>query len=204
MCPVEPLRTLHPLNVSLAKNLIMRPCASLGVHVGQISNLITLINFSSDRNVAFFLGYNTLHKGYKCLDVTTGCIYISRDVVFDEQVFPFSELHENAGASLKTEIECLSPSLFYFQNGVEHVVDQSATCPRELANDLVADLEENQAQTVQESPVPAASSHVPLPAEHKADLFPDQGGGSPSGSVPAAVTGSLSLGGARGLPSHST
>jgi hypothetical protein len=35
------------------------------------------------------LGYSNMHKGFKCLDISTGRIYISRDVVFDEHVFPF-------------------------------------------------------------------------------------------------------------------
>ena len=48
-----------------------------------------------------FLGYSSLHKGFKCLEVSTGRVYISRDVVFDEQVFPFFELHPNAGSLLR-------------------------------------------------------------------------------------------------------
>jgi hypothetical protein len=44
-----------------------------------------------------FLGYSTLHKGYKCLDLSTGRIYTSRGVIFDEQVFPFATFHPNAG-----------------------------------------------------------------------------------------------------------
>ena len=31
-----------------------------------------------------------MHKGYKCLDRSTGRIYISRDVVFDKTVFPYA------------------------------------------------------------------------------------------------------------------
>lgn len=44
------------------------------------------LQFRSKRCV--FLGYSTLHKGYKCLHVSSGRVYISRDVVFDEAVFP--------------------------------------------------------------------------------------------------------------------
>ena len=36
-----------------------------------------------------FLGYNNLHMGFKCLDPAEGRVYISRDVVFDEHVYPF-------------------------------------------------------------------------------------------------------------------
>jgi histone deacetylase 1/2 len=37
-----------------------------------------------------FLGYSSQHKGYKCLHIPSNRMYISRDVVFDENVFPFS------------------------------------------------------------------------------------------------------------------
>jgi hypothetical protein len=58
-----------------------------------------------------FLGYSNMHKGFKCLDISTGRIYISRDVTFDENVFPFSRLHDNAGAKLTSEILLLPPAL---------------------------------------------------------------------------------------------
>ena len=63
------------------------------------------LSFRSTRSV--FLGYSSLHKGFKCLDPTTGRIYISRDVVFDEEVFPFASMHSNAGARLRNEISLL-------------------------------------------------------------------------------------------------
>lgn len=53
-----------------------------------------------------------MHKGFKCLEVSTSRVYISRDVVFDETIFPFSELHANAGARLRSEIELLPSDLF--------------------------------------------------------------------------------------------
>jgi histone deacetylase 1/2 len=37
-----------------------------------------------------FLGYSSMHKGYKCLHIPSNRVYISRDVVFDENLFPFA------------------------------------------------------------------------------------------------------------------
>jgi hypothetical protein len=45
-----------------------------------------------------------MHKGFKCLDVAAGRVYISRDVVFYESVYPFSILNPNAGVRLRSEI----------------------------------------------------------------------------------------------------
>lgn len=39
----------------------------------------------------FFLGYSLNHQGYRCLDQSTGRIYLSRHVIFDELSFPFQE-----------------------------------------------------------------------------------------------------------------
>ena len=57
-----------------------------------------------------FLGYSPRHKGVKCLDVSTGRVYISRDVVFDENVFPFASLNPNAGKRLSQDILLLPTS----------------------------------------------------------------------------------------------
>jgi hypothetical protein len=59
----------------------------------------------------YFLVIAICTRGFKCLDVATGRIYISRDVTFDEEVFPFSKLHPNARVRLWSEIQIL-PSLF--------------------------------------------------------------------------------------------
>jgi histone deacetylase 1/2 len=58
--------------------------------------------FRSTRCV--FLGYSSHHKGVKCLDPSTGHVYISGDVIFDESVFPFASLNLNAGKRLQKDI----------------------------------------------------------------------------------------------------
>jgi histone deacetylase 1/2 len=58
-----------------------------------------------------FLGCSPRHKGVKCLDVKAGRVYISRDVMFDETVFPFASLHPNAGHILRHELHLLPPDI---------------------------------------------------------------------------------------------
>jgi hypothetical protein len=75
-----------------------------------------------------FIGFSHTHKGFKCLDVASGRVYVSRDVIFDENIFPFSKLHSNAGARLRAEINLLDPTLLnpnYSSHGDKLVVDQS-------------------------------------------------------------------------------
>lgn len=73
------------------------------------------LQFRSKRCV--FLGYNNLHKGYKCLDPSEGRVYISHDVAFDEYVFPFAAMHPNVGARLRAEISLLPDSLLNSSTG---------------------------------------------------------------------------------------
>jgi hypothetical protein len=45
-----------------------------------------------------------MHKGFKCLGLSTGRIYISRDVIFDEQFFPFAALHSTTGPRYHSDV----------------------------------------------------------------------------------------------------
>jgi hypothetical protein len=83
------------------------------------------IKLSYRSTICVFIGYSPRHKGVKCLDTSTGRVYISRDIVFDEKVFPFASLNPNAGKRLKDEILLLpfdSPSITS-NSGVANVDD---------------------------------------------------------------------------------
>ena len=49
--------------------------------------------------------------------MSTGRVYISRDVVFDESVYPFESLHPNARALLRKEILLLPSNLQNLDHG---------------------------------------------------------------------------------------
>jgi len=52
--------------------------------------------FSLRSKPCVFLGYSSHHKGYKCFHSEMDRIFISRDVIFHEEVFPFS--HKNSSS----------------------------------------------------------------------------------------------------------
>jgi len=68
--------------------------------------------FSPRLKECVFLGYSQKHKGYKCLHLESDRMYISRDVIFHEDRFPFSKVSsipESPSVSLPI---VLPPSLF--------------------------------------------------------------------------------------------
>jgi hypothetical protein len=74
-----------------------------------------------------FLGYSQFHKGFKCLEPKSGRVYISRDVIFDETVFPFETMHPDARARLRKEILLLPEYLLSSDRGGVDCTDSNAT-----------------------------------------------------------------------------
>ncbi|KAK2420319.1 putative mitochondrial protein [Trifolium repens] len=56
-----------------------------------------------------FLGYSSTYKGYKCLS-PEGRVYISKDVLFNEQKFPYPSLFSTTSAANSTNPAAASPS----------------------------------------------------------------------------------------------
>ena len=55
--------------------------------------------------------------------MSTRHVYLSRDVVFDENMFPFSKLHQNVGAQLCSEINLLDLNLLPY--GAEPIANHA-------------------------------------------------------------------------------
>jgi hypothetical protein len=105
-----------------------------------------------------------MHKGYRCLEPNTDRVYISRDVIFYEQVFPFEDLHENAGAKLRQEILLLPSNLLPSYDGVH---GDQVSLSRE------GNIQQN-ASMVQEEPVETETEEVlpGVPSATNIDLVP--------------------------------
>jgi hypothetical protein len=111
-----------------------------------------------------FLEYSNLHKGFKCLDVSTDRVYISRDVVFDENVYPCASLHPNTGARIHAEIILLPSHLRNSSdslNGDEHIYDQS------LGNSPLSDANQCGANSSSGAGVPEQSAQENSEQNHQ-------------------------------------
>lgn len=48
-----------------------------------------------------FLGYSTDHAAYVVLEISTNKLVVSRDLVFDESIYPFREVETEIGSKLR-------------------------------------------------------------------------------------------------------
>ena len=105
-------------------------------------------------------------------------------MIFDETVFPFSKLHPNAGAKLRSEIHCLHPTLSNPTHGGERLVGQFTNYPPDIANDLLeVPQEQNQDQTQETSAGDIPNIGGSLHTRHEADSGPVGAAQSTPGSA---------------------
>lgn len=89
-----------------------------------------------------FIGYSSNHMGYRCLDVPSGRVYLSRHVVFDKQQFPFSTLTTTTVTpAVDIETFCLAnPPLLPILSRSPSAVDQTKVLTPPLNNGPVDNL----------------------------------------------------------------
>jgi hypothetical protein len=81
------------------------------VHVDRICVHIILRSLPFDQNSALFLAIAHITRGTNVSTYPLAVFIFLVMLFFDETVFPFSTLHPNTGARLRSEISLLPPSL---------------------------------------------------------------------------------------------
>jgi len=109
-----------------------------------------------------FLGYSLHHKGYRCLHIPSGKIYISRHVIFDETIFP-SNLPSTLASSLNSHSVSLPSHLRVFS-------------PLPMMNSFIP-LTHGSSPSPSSSPemLPTISTDVSLPATEIMPIVPPPG-----------------------------
>lgn len=168
----------HLWSVFFTKNQITPFCAFFGCACWPNLRPYNSHKLQFRSRQCVFLGYSNFHKGFKCLDLSSGRVYISRDVIFDETIFPFSSLRPNAGRRLQQEISLLPPSLQHSDiitgYGGQHVDNHVPTCSTNTTNpcalssppvqDTAGSNDASGPSTEAESPMPAPVDDAALPA----------------------------------------
>jgi histone deacetylase 1/2 len=116
-----------------------------------------------------FIGYSSTHKGYKCLD-PSGRVYISKDVLFNEFRYPYSELFSSSPAgsssspSISSAIPLIVPPLAAEQQVVPETSSSNATSSSSDSAPESPSIHEP-VENVAQVPSPPSSEEQPSPSQ---------------------------------------
>jgi len=89
-CLPRRYRIPHRTSPSSARHPLMIICVSSVANVIQTCQQPLPTNSLLGLHCVF-LGYSAHHKGYRCLDLSSNRLIISRHIIFDESSFPYAE-----------------------------------------------------------------------------------------------------------------
>ena len=129
-----------------------------------------------------FIGYSAFHHGYRCISMTSGRLYISRDVIFTENVYPFADKPTNYLTSTESprsvySILGSSPQEVSIQSLMSNTrsSNRSSIDP---ANTSISPSPDTESSTT--SPLSFMDSNLDSPSRHNCTL------NSPSGHIPSS------------------
>ncbi|GKV44212.1 hypothetical protein SLEP1_g51411 [Rubroshorea leprosula] len=121
--------------------------------------------------LCIFLGYPPHHKGYKCLDLRTNKVIVSRHVVFNEAIFPYTAYCSQPGTTM------LPPPSFRYPF---HLLDEIRPTSRNLPH--------TPPFTSRPSSPPTSRPPNPPPSSSPPSLSPPPSSSPPTSSPPVAAS----------------
>jgi hypothetical protein len=129
-----------------------------------------------------FLGYPSNHRGFRCLNLSTNKIIISRSVTFDETIFPYGSVTPNDAPSytfLDTTPNIIPRHILQQPNSIisthnPHPTSPNPSTPSHITTTDTTQLQSTQTNTSPENTTPGPTSTVqpnppPPPVTHPTD-----------------------------------
>ncbi|XP_075082273.1 uncharacterized protein LOC142166803 [Nicotiana tabacum] len=90
--------------ITVLKDFLIMIKTHFSVNVKVLSNLPKGDKFAKRARKSVFIGYSEVQKGYRLFDLDTKTIFVSRDVIFREHIFPFRETITELEDSFSTQM----------------------------------------------------------------------------------------------------
>ncbi|XP_023882727.1 uncharacterized protein LOC111995069 [Quercus suber] len=128
------------------------------------TNANTRSKFDPMSRRCVFIGYPFNVKGYKVFDLHTHIVFISRDAVFHESIFPFLTFVSHSNTDLPVPLPCTSPLPFDDLSSFSssHLISQSASSMDDTIFQLHHELDDEFLHDVPIEPPEPLTDPIPL------------------------------------------